>query len=51
MITNDASCTREIALATAAVTSKLGLNLRSILVKWYIWSIAFMVLKRGHFGK
>jgi hypothetical protein len=62
MITNDARCTREIksriALAKAAFnkkktlfTSKLDLNLRMKLVKCYIWSIAFMVLKRGHFGK
>jgi hypothetical protein len=50
MITNDASCTREIksriAMAKAAFnnktlfTSKLDLNLRKNLVKCYIWSIA-----------
>jgi hypothetical protein len=34
MIPNDARCTREIAMAKAAVTSKLG----------------FMVLKLGHCG-
>jgi hypothetical protein len=51
MITNDATCTREIksriAMAKAAFnnkknlfTSKLDLNLRKKLVKCYIWSIA-----------
>jgi hypothetical protein len=51
MITNDARCTREIkyriAMAKAAFnkkknffTSKLDLNLRKKLVKYYIWSIA-----------
>jgi hypothetical protein len=62
MITNDARCTRgiksRIAMAKAAFnkknnifTSKLDLYLRKKPVKCYIWSIAFMVLKRGHFGK
>jgi len=32
-------------------TSKLDLNLRNKLVKCYIWSMAFMVLKLGHFRK
>jgi hypothetical protein len=50
MITNDARCTREIksriAMAEAAFnkktlfTSKLNLNLRKKLVKYYIWSVA-----------
>jgi hypothetical protein len=51
MITNDASCTREIksriAMAKAAFnkkknlfTSKLDLNLRKKLVNCYIWNIA-----------
>jgi hypothetical protein len=50
MMTNDASCTREIksriAIGKAAfdkktlVTSKLNFNLRKELVKCYIWSIA-----------
>jgi hypothetical protein len=51
MITNDARCTREIksriVMAKAAFnkkknlfTSKLDLNLRMKLVKWYIWSVA-----------
>jgi hypothetical protein len=51
MITNDASCTREIkariAMAKAAFsrkktlfTSKLELELRRKLVKCYIWSVA-----------
>jgi hypothetical protein len=51
IITNDARCTREmksrIAMAKAAFnkkknffTSKLDLNLRNKLVKFYIWSIA-----------
>ena len=32
-------------------TSKLDLiNLRKKLVKWYIWSIACVMLKIGHFG-
>jgi hypothetical protein len=35
----------------ALFTSELDLNLRKKLVKYYIWSIAFMVLKFGHFGK
>jgi hypothetical protein len=30
-------------------TSKLSLNLRDKLVKCYIWNIAFMMLKLGHF--
>jgi hypothetical protein len=33
------------------LTSKLDLNLRQKLLKFYIWRIAFMELKRGHFGK
>jgi hypothetical protein len=60
MITND--CTHEIksriALAKAAFnkkktlfSSKLDLNLRKKLGKCYIWSIACMVLKHGHFRK
>jgi hypothetical protein len=32
-------------------TSKLDLNLRQKQVKCYIWSMAFMVLKLGHFRK
>ena len=51
MITNDARCTREIKSRTATAeaafnrkktlfTSKIDLNLRKILVKCYIWSIA-----------
>ena len=32
-------------------TSKLDLNLRKKLVKCYIWSMAFMVLKLGRFGQ
>ena len=51
MITNDARCTRgikyriDIAKATCnrkktLFSSKLDLNLRKKLVKWYIWSIA-----------
>jgi hypothetical protein len=51
MLTNDASCTREIksriSMAKAAFnkkktcfTSKMDLNLRKKLVKCYIWSIA-----------
>jgi hypothetical protein len=59
MITNDARYTRviksRIAMAKAVFnnkkalfTSKLDLNLRTKLVKCYIWSIA---LSGGHFGK
>jgi hypothetical protein len=62
MLTNDARCPHKIksriAMAKAAFnkkktlfTSKLDLNLRKKLVKCYIWNIAFMVLKSGHFGK
>jgi hypothetical protein len=51
MITNSARCTREIkssiAIAKISVnrkktlfTSKLDLNLRKKLVKWYIWNVA-----------
>jgi len=32
-------------------TSKLDLNLRKKLIKCYIWSMAFMVLKLGRFGQ
>ena len=32
-------------------TSKLDLNLRKKLIKCYIWSMACMVLKLGHFGQ
>ena len=32
------------------VTSKLDLNLRKKLVKFYIWNIVCTVLKGGHFG-
>ena len=60
MITDDAICTHEIncriAMAKAAFnkttlfTSKLNLkNLRDKLVKCYVWNIAFMVQKPGHF--
>jgi hypothetical protein len=45
MIKYDAMCTREIkariAMAKAAFTSKLDLELWKKLVKCYIWSIAF----------
>ena len=62
MITNNARCTREIKSRVAMTkapfnrkktlfTSKLDLNLRKKLLKCYIWSIACMVLKLGHFGK
>jgi hypothetical protein len=47
MITNKASCTREIKLriimAKEALTCKLDLNLGKKLVKYYIWSIIFYV--------
>jgi len=33
------------------LVSKLGLNLRNKLVKWYVWSMVCVVLKLGHFGK
>ena len=34
------------------LTSRLDLDLRKKLVKFYIWSVAvFAVLKIGHFGK
>ena len=53
MLTNDGRCTCEIksriAMAKATFnrkktlfTSKLDLNLRKKLVKWYIWSMAFV---------
>ena len=59
---NDGRCTREIksriAMAKSAFsnkktlfTSKLDLNLRKKLVKYYIWSRLCMVLKLGHFGQ
>ena len=62
MLANDGRCTREIksriAMAKAAFskkktlfTSKLDLNLRKKLVKCYIWSTVFMVLKLGRFGQ
>ena len=31
--------------------SKLGLNLKNKLVKWYIWGMVCVVLKLGQFGK
>jgi hypothetical protein len=46
-----------IAMAEAAFNKmdsflqQLNLKSRKKLVKRYIWSIAFMVLKLGHFGK
>jgi hypothetical protein len=59
MTTDDAICTHEIncriAIAKAAFnkitlfTSKLNLILRDKLIQCYIWNIAFMVLKHGHF--
>jgi hypothetical protein len=59
MKTNDASCTREIqsrfAMAKTAFnkkkilfTSKLNVNLRKKVVKCYIRSMVFMVMKFGH---
>jgi hypothetical protein len=62
MITNDARCTREIkfriAMAKAVLNkkktlfkSKLGLKLRNTLLKCYIWTIFYMVLKLGHCGE
>jgi hypothetical protein len=62
MITNDASCAREIksriAMAKAAFnnnktlfTSKLDLNLRKKLVKCYIWSIALYGAETWTLGK
>jgi hypothetical protein len=35
----------------ALFTSKMDLELRKKLVKWYIWSILYMVLKLGRFGQ
>jgi hypothetical protein len=35
----------------ALFTSRLDLKLRKRLVKCYVWNIAFMMLKIGHFGK
>jgi hypothetical protein len=60
-LTNDGRCTCEIkcriAMAKAAFnkkralfTSTLDLELRKKLVKCYIWSIVYMVLKLGLFG-
>jgi len=60
MLTNDGRCRCEIksriAMAKAAFhkkralfTSTLDLKLRKKLVKCYIWSIAYMVLKLGCF--
>ena len=62
MLTNDGICTREIksriAMAKAAFNkehnlfaSKLDLNMRKKLIKFYIWSMDFMVLKLGRFGQ
>ena len=62
ILTNDGRRTCEIkcriAMAKAAFnkkrtlfTSTLDLKLRKELVKCYIWSIAYMVLKLGHFGQ
>jgi hypothetical protein len=62
MVTNDAICACaikfRIATAKAAFsrkkiifTNKLDLNLREKLVKCYICSLAFMVLKSGHFER
>ena len=62
ILTNDGKYTCEmksrIATAKAAFnkkralfTSTLDLELRKKLVKCYIWSIAYMVLKFGHFGQ
>jgi len=61
LLTNDGRCTREmksrIAMAKAAFskktlfTSKLDLNMRKKLIKFYIWSMDFMVLKLGRFGQ
>jgi len=35
----------------ALFTSRLDLDLRKKVLKCYIWSIAWIVLKLGHFGK
>jgi hypothetical protein len=62
MTTNDVRCTLQIksriAMAKAEsnekktlFTSKMVLNLRTKLVKCYIWSILCMVLKFGPFRK
>ena len=62
MITDHASCTREVKFNNdmpksefnrkkTLFTSKLNLNLREKLVKFHIYSMAFMMLKLGHFGK
>jgi len=62
MLTNDGRCTCEIKsrIATAKpafnkkralLASTLDLELVKKLVKSYIWSIAYMVLKFGHFGQ
>ena len=62
ILTNDGRCTCEIkcriTMAKAAFnkkralfTSTLDLELRKKLVKCYIWSIAYMVLKLGRFGQ
>jgi len=62
MITIDARCTREIKLRITMAkavfnkkktlfASKLGLKLRNTLVKCYIWTIFYVVLKLGHCGE
>ena len=62
ILTNDERCTCEmkcrIAMAKAAFnkkrtlfTSTLDLGLRKKLVKCYIWSIVYIVLKLGRFGQ
>ena len=62
LMPNDATYSYEmksrIVMAKAALnkkkhlfTSKLGLNLKKKLVKWYIGCIAFLGLKIGHFGQ
>jgi hypothetical protein len=62
ILTNDGRCTCEItcriAMDKAAFnkkrtlfTSTLDLELRKKLVKCYVWSIAYMVLKLGCFGQ
>jgi len=60
MLTNDGRCTCEIKSRIARTkaafnkpralfTSTVDLKLREKLIKCYIWSIAFMVLKLGRF--
>jgi methyl coenzyme M reductase subunit D len=62
ILTNDERCTCEIkcmfamAKATfkkkrALFTNTLDLELRKKLVKCYVWSIVYMVLKLGRFGQ